>query len=135
MPLAKWAFSTLVALACLLWIVIGVSRRGGGDGGGGDDKSPADAGKTLTGVAAGTFERSASDVIAYLVQNKVSSPETLQDIDSPQYQAVQWLVNSDGNPWTLPVVPLAQREGYKFVSRYVLVRNYLAFTASSRRIS
>jgi hypothetical protein len=130
MPWAKWAVSMVVAFACLLWIVIGVSRRHD-DGGRGSSSASTNNednnAKTLTGVGdnagvAASFDRSASDVIAYLVQNKISSKESLQDSTSAQSKAVQWLVNNDGNPWTLPTVPLTQRDGYVFASRYVLVR-------------
>jgi hypothetical protein len=133
MPWAKWAVSMVVAVACLLWIIIGVSRRhddGGGLASSASTTEDNNNAKTLTGVgdsgasAAGTFDRSASNVIAYLVENKISSTESLQDSNSAQYKAVQWLVNNDGNPWTLPTVPLTQRDGYVFAARYVLVRSY-----------
>lgn len=119
MPWTKWAVSVAVGVACLLGILLGVNRGGGSP----DSKSLSDAG--INSVDGGISGRSESDVMDYLVQNKISNEESLNDRASPQYQALQWMVNEDQNPWTIPSVHVSMREGYAFAVRYILVRNGL----------
>lgn len=60
----------------------------------------------------------------FLLDNSVSTKADLENVNSPQYKAANWMVKDDKYNWTLPEgVDIYHREGYAFIVRYIMVSN------------
>lgn len=63
-----------------------------------------------------------NDIFEFLVTNEISTPSTLRDPSSPQFQAASWIATQD--KLRLPIT--GSRNGGRFVDRYVLSLLYFA---------
>lgn len=70
-------------------------------------------------------KHSAVHVTLFLLQNRVSSSETLTTIHSPQYLATQWMADDDQANLALPT-SRDDEHYYHYIFRYVMAVNYFA---------
>jgi hypothetical protein len=64
-------------------------------------------------------------IVSYLTDHKISHPDALKSLDTPQNKAVHWLANN--TEWDLPhtdVSPNQDDFAYRFIVRYVMAVNY-----------
>lgn len=69
---------------------------------------------------------SVEDLAEYMDRNGVTASQDIFDIATPQSKAAFWLANEDPRNVALPSVPIDVKEGYQFLTRYVLATVYYA---------
>jgi hypothetical protein len=112
-----WGFALLAVV--LIALIAGLASGGGQRSQANNVNEPA------------ARQASLSEVVDYLVATGVSSRESLTAGGSPQSMAANWLANLDGKNLKLPIGGGSSKEGYKYVSRYVLALLWYGLNGSS----
>jgi hypothetical protein len=67
-----------------------------------------------------------SNIVKYVSAEGVSSNKDFYSPSSPQYKAAKWLAHDDQLNLPVPETAVDTKNGYDFVTRYVLAVNYFA---------
>eukprot|EP00977_Amphora_coffeiformis_P000110 scaffold26_cov158-Amphora_coffeaeformis.AAC.2 len=117
----------IILVVSVVAIVVGLSSSsssGGGSRGG-------------TGGASGSNSAprqfSFEALAAYLEEEGISDPQELLSFPTPQSQAARWLANEDTRNLALPSEGVESKQGYHFITRYILATIYYAMSGSDWR--
>ena len=109
-----------VLLVCIIGLGVGLSNR--------NDR------RSASNLQDGNVRKVSVESLAlYLEQNGVTSSATIFDYETAQAQAAQWLANADARNLALPSVGVTNKEGYHYMTRYVLATLYFAFQGEEWR--
>lgn len=72
------------------------------------------------------FDKRTLSIEKYLLQHKVSTGEAFQDPKSPQARALNFMANADKMKMKVPRGDLKSKEGYRFITRYIMALFYYA---------
>lgn len=104
----------LVLLSCFVALGVGLSNRNS-------------SGSSMAVPGGNVRQFSVEDLAAYLEEQGISSSDDVFSFSTPQAQAARWLADEDSRNLVLPTVGVDQKQGYNFVTRYILAVMYYAF--------